>query len=130
MDVAVARATPRSTAVARRPILEAQHEPRHAPAALHVVNQHLVDIRRRLAAVPDAFRIDHHGRPELAAIETARSVDADVVEPELLRACFHIVAQLLRALLLAAAARMSGGPFVRAAEYMDAVVGRGIIMTV
>src|SRR5262245_31296848 len=105
-----------SGAVARRPVFEAQHQPRHAPTALHMVNQDFIDVRRRLAAIPDAFGIDHHGRAEFAAIEAAGRVDAHVVESELLGARLHVVAQLLRALLLAASARMPGRTLVRATE--------------
>src|SRR5882672_11146757 len=118
-----------SAAVARRPVFQAQHQPRHASAALHVVNQDFVDIGRRLAAVPDTFGIDHHGRPEFAAVETTGLIDADIMEAELLRARLHIIAQLLRALLLAAAARMPGRTLVHAEEDMDAIVGRGIVLT-
>src|SRR5262245_51034586 len=116
-----------SAAVARRAVFGTQHQPRHAPAMLHMVNQHFIDVGRRLAAVPDAFGIDHHGRPELAAIETAGGIDADIVKAEFLGARLHVVAQLLRPLLLAAAPRMAGRALVRAAEDMDAIVEGGVI---
>jgi hypothetical protein len=39
------------------PVFEAQHQPQHPPAALHVVNQDFIDVRGRLVAVPDAVRM-------------------------------------------------------------------------
>jgi len=49
------------------------------------------------AGVPDAFGIDHHRGPELAAIETARRVDSHILQPQRLRLVLHVIAQRLAA---------------------------------
>src|SRR6185437_9140753 len=107
-------------------LLRLQHQSLDAAALDEVLLQDLVDIGGAAIAVPDAFGIDHHGGAELAAIETARGVDAHIGKPELLGAHLHVIAQLLAALLAAAAARMAGRPGIGAAEDVLAVEEPGI----
>src|SRR5947199_1357798 len=92
-----------SYSIARRLLLGPQHQPRYSPTALHIRLEDLVDVGGIAIAVPDPFGIDHHRRSELAAIEAAGGVYARIGEAELLGAHFHVVAQLLAALLGTAA---------------------------
>src|SRR5260221_1702636 len=109
---------------ARRLLLRLQHQPRDAAAAFQMRLEDLVDIGGVAIAVPDAFGIDHHRRPELAAIEAAGGIDPSVGDAELLGPHLHVVAQLLAAFLGAATARMALRPRIGAAEDMQAVEKR------
>src|ERR1700741_2681819 len=103
-----------------------QQQPLDAAALDQVCLQHLVDVFLGRAAVPDAFRINHQVRSQLAAVEAAGVVDAHVLQPEVLAAGLHVVAQRLAVLLRAAAARMAGRAAVGAEEDMSLVVWLGI----
>src|SRR5262249_54886448 len=92
---------------------------------LHMVDQDLVQIRCRLISIPDTLGIDHHCRPQLAAVQTSGGIDAHILDALFLRAGFEIIAKLLRALLLAAAAGMTRGTFVGAAKSGGPVVWLG-----
>src|SRR5690349_12663058 len=92
----------------------------------------LVDIGLRLEAVPDALRIDHHIGAELAAVETARGVEADVLDAELAGLLAGIAAQLVETAgrvgaCHAAAARVPFGPHVVAHEDMVRIEEPGIV---
>src|SRR5687767_15106494 len=87
----------------------------------------LVHVLGRAHAVPHALGIDDHAGPELAAVEAARGVDADILQAQLLGARLHVVAQALGALALAAAARMALRPLVGAAEHMRPVEERRVL---
>src|SRR3546814_12848586 len=64
------------------------------PAALHQVRrQDLLGILDRAVVIPDAFRIDHHGRTQLAAVAAAGLVDPHPLEAELLHPRLQVVAQ-------------------------------------
>src|SRR5688572_3115368 len=112
--------------VLRHLVFRLQHQAFHAFALDDVLLQDLFRVLDGAVGVPDLLGIDHHGGAELAAVEAQRLVDAHAVEAELLGARLHVVAQPLRALLLAAAARMALRPLVHAAEHVRLVIGRGI----
>src|SRR3546814_20942504 len=71
----------------------------------------------------DLFRIDHHGRTQLAAVEAAGLVDPHPLEAELLHPRLQVVAQPDRPLGLAAAALVTRRTFVHAAEDVTAKKG-------
>ena len=82
-----------------------------------------VDIGGIFVPVPNALGIDHHVGPELAAVEAAGGVAADVLDAELPRLLARIAAQFLDPAGLcrpggARAARMALGPGVGADEEM------------
>jgi len=81
-----------------------------------VLADDFIDIFLGLAGVPDALGIDDDARSQLAAVEAARGIDARAFDALLLDALFHVVAQLLRALGGAGAARGGIRPPVGAAE--------------
>src|SRR5688572_5036649 len=112
--------------VLRHLVFRLQHQAFHAFALDDVLLQDLFRVLDGAVGVPDLLGIDHHGGAELAAVEAQRLVDAHAIEAELLGAPLHVVAQPLRALLLAAAARMALRPLVHAAEHVRLVIGRGI----
>src|SRR5689334_13492652 len=85
--------------------------------------QDLVDVFLVRDRIPDAFGIDDDGRPELTAVEATGIVDADFLQSQLPCPVLHIVAQLLAALVGAAATRVAGRPPVGAAEDVGFVVG-------
>src|SRR5690349_16516554 len=114
-------------ALLRRIVARLQHQPRDAAPADEVRCQDLVDVGSRLGRVPHPFGVDHHGGPELAAVEAARAVDACRFEAQLLGARLHVVAQLLGPLGLAEAARMTRRPLVGADEDVGAVEERRIV---
>src|ERR1700736_1338881 len=83
--------------------------------------QDFVDVLGGLVAIPHALGVDHHVRAELAAVETARGVEAEPLDPQLPRLFTHITAQLLDASGLlgtadATAAGMALRPHIRAHE--------------
>src|SRR5260221_6843318 len=106
---------------ARRLLLRLQHQPRGAAAAFQMRLEDLVDIGGVAIAVTDAFGIDHHRPPELAAIEAAGGIDPSVCDCEL--PCPHppLVSPLLAAFLRAATARMGVPARICAAVDMQAV---------
>src|SRR5262245_29767968 len=89
--------------------------------------QDLVHILARAHGVRDAFGIDDHARPQLATVEAAAGVDAHIGETKLLGPRLHVVTQPLRALVLAAPARMSLRALIDAAEDMGAIERRRLL---
>src|SRR3546814_17200072 len=71
----------------------------------------------------DLFRIDHHGRTQLAAVEAAGLVDPHPLEAELLHPRLQVVAQPDRPFGLAAAALVTRRTLVHAAEDVTAAKG-------
>jgi len=116
--------------VLRRQLFGHQNQPLDPAAILDVGLQDLVDVLGILVMIPDAFRVDHHVGTELAAIEAARGVEADVLDPELARLLARVAAQLFAAAGAAAAARMAFGAHIGAHEDMAIIeqprVGRRI----
>ena len=109
-----------------RQLVGLQHQSLDAPTILEVGFQDLVDVRLRFKAVPDALGIDHHVRPELAAIETAGGVEANLLNAELARLLARIAAQFLKAAggfcaRHAAATRMTLGSHIVAHENMAVI---------
>src|SRR5690606_5442024 len=117
----------RSAAGLRRALLGHQHEARNATALDEMLLQNLVEILGRAIGVPNAFRIDHHGRAQLAAVEAARGIDANITESSLLRAGLEIVAQPFAALVAARSARMTRRTDVGAAENVARIKGLRIV---
>src|SRR5690606_27958270 len=116
-----------SSNLLRRNLVRVEHQALDAAAVLDVRFEDLVDVGFGPTGVPDAFRIDDDGRPELAAVEAAGVVDADIADAELLRLLLHIGPQLFRALLAAATPRMAGRARVGAAENVLVVKQRRIL---
>lgn len=116
----------RSSLFSRTLLVRMQHQPLDAAVLDEMTLKDLVDIAGAAIVIPHAFGIDHHVRAKLAAVEAAGGVDTDVREAELLGTDLHVAAQLLAALLAAAAAGMAGRPRVSAAEDVVAVEKRGI----
>src|SRR5262245_12560004 len=56
-------------------LLRLQHQPLDTAPFDEVGLEDLVEILGRPVGVPNAFRVDHHGGAELAAIEAAGGVD-------------------------------------------------------
>src|SRR5262245_50111700 len=113
-------------AILRQPFGRLQHQALDAAAFDQMLLQHLVDVLLGRAAIPNAFGIDHQVGAQLAAVKTARVVDTHLLQPQVLGAGLHIVAQGLRPLVGATAARMAVGPPVGATEDVRFVIGLGI----
>jgi hypothetical protein len=96
------------------------------PPFLTVGLQDLVDVPGILVVVPDTFWVDHHVGAELAAVETARGVAANVLDAHLTRLLAHIAAQLLAASGAAAAAWVAFGAYVGAQEDVALVEQRRV----
>jgi len=77
-----------------------------------------IDIFPRFAAIPDAFRIDDHGRAELAAVEAAGIIDARAGDFQFFDPLFHVIAQVFGVFFSAAATCMAGFAAVGATEYV------------
>src|SRR3546814_9235337 len=75
----------------RRLVLGMQQEAPDPPALHQVRLQDLLGILDRAVVIPDAFRIDHHGRTQLAAVEAAGLVDPHPLEAELLHPRLQVV---------------------------------------
>src|ERR1041385_4299392 len=78
-----------------RQLVGGQHQPLDPSAILQMRLDDFVDVLRVLVAVPDALGIDHHVGAVFAAVEAARRVAADILDPQLPRLLAHIAAQFL-----------------------------------
>src|SRR3546814_19464922 len=93
---------------ARRRLVLGMQQEAPDPSALHQVRlQDLLGILDRAVVIPDAFRIDHHGRTKLAAVEAAGLVDPHPLEAEFLHTPLQVVPQPDRTLALPAAALLT-----------------------
>jgi hypothetical protein len=95
-----------------------QHQRRGPPAAHDMLLQNKINIRRRIHVVPDTFGVDDDTWTVLATIKASRGVDANPLNTQFLRTRLHIVAQLLRSALGAAAFGVPIRPPVRANKHM------------
>ena len=59
-------------------LVRQQHQPLDPSASSHMGLKDLVDVFLGLVRVPDALGIDHHRRPQLAPLQAAGGIDADV----------------------------------------------------
>src|SRR5712664_4040842 len=95
-----------------------------------VLLDNLVDVGPVDVGVPDRVGIDHDAGALLAAIETARLVDAHASRPgeaELLDAVLRVVADLRGTLVVAA--HTPAVALVAAEENMPSVIGHRAILT-
>src|SRR3546814_9255254 len=114
---------------ARRRLVLGMQQEAPDPSARHQVRlQDLLGSLDRAVVIPDAFRIDHHGRTKLAAVEAAGLVDPHPLEAEFLHPRLQVVAQPDRPLGLAAAALVTRRTFVHAAE--DVTAEKGFRVTI
>src|SRR5438045_7916560 len=93
-------------------------------AVLQVLLDSLIDVGAVEVGVPDRVGIDDDARTLLAAIETARLVDADLAfarEAEFLDALLRVIADLARPLVVAADAATVA--LVAAEENVLCVIG-------
>jgi len=114
-----------------RQLVGMQHQPCDAAAFDQMRLQDLVDVLLRFVPVPHALRVDHHVRPILAAVETARGIPADAVDAQLPRLLARVTAQFLDTSAVggagsAAAPRMALRPYIRAHEDVALVKELGI----
>ena len=84
--------------------------------------QNLVDVFFGLVGVPNAFGVNNQYRPEFAAIEAARLVDAHAVNLHFADTGLHVVAQLDTATLLAAASAVARRTLVDATKNVCIIV--------
>src|SRR5205814_5910580 len=83
----------RSASVLWRQLVGRQHQALDPSAILQMRLDDLVDVLRVLVAVPDALGIDDHVGAVFAAVEAARRIAADILDPQLPRLLAHIAAQ-------------------------------------
>jgi hypothetical protein len=93
---------------------------RNGTAALNkMALQNRIDIRGAADVIPDAFRIDHDTWSMFATVQASGGVNPYPRQAELLGARLHVIAQLLRTALGAAALGVTIGAPVRADENME-----------
>jgi hypothetical protein len=108
-----------------------QPQPLDRLAAEEVALDDLGHVGRRDAAVPDALRVDHHGRPLGAGVEAAGAVGAHLpLQPAAVQLLLEGLPDRLGAGAAAAAARVAVGALVLADEDVVAeahVVSPGVL---
>eukprot|EP01092_Planopodium_desertum_P001444 TRINITY_DN12088_c0_g1_i1.p1 TRINITY_DN12088_c0_g1~~TRINITY_DN12088_c0_g1_i1.p1 ORF type:complete len:117 (-),score=5.12 TRINITY_DN12088_c0_g1_i1:216-566(-) len=77
-----------------------------------------INIFDRLVTIPSAFGIDHHHRPQFAAIKTSGGIDTSHRQTQFLGANLHVIAKLRSTLGIAASAFVRRGALVLAHENM------------
>ena len=88
--------------------------------------KNLINIRFRFYFIPNSLGIDHHGRPEFAAVQAARHIHPHPGQAQLLCTRLHVIAQALTTARRAGAALMAIRPPIAADEDMRLKMQRRI----